>query len=189
MVGGENAIRHHVRRTVRHSMMVEPAPHTKYLTVPTDGPRRTTRKHIAALRRQPPSHRVTRPAVSRPAAPQGPPAPPQAVRARRQPLATLPFACRRRSSQYRATLSRKRQRPGPAFTAMPRLPRSATARRNANELAEFGGAYCRFKFRRHVPRALYRRSSKVLEMSSTATAGHQYAAPYERYPASRRSIR
>ena len=34
MVRGENPIRHHVRRKVRHGVMVNPAPHTKFRTLP-----------------------------------------------------------------------------------------------------------------------------------------------------------
>jgi hypothetical protein len=94
---------------------------------------------------------------------------------------SLPVACRLKSSQSRATLSRKRQRPGPACSAMPRLPRSAMARAEMpNELAEFGGADRRFAFHRNVPRALYRCSSKLVEMSSIAIARHQYGAPTNR---------
>ena len=35
MVRGENPIRHHVRRKVRHGVMVNPAPHTKFRTLPS----------------------------------------------------------------------------------------------------------------------------------------------------------
>src|SRR4051794_38290469 len=34
VVRSQNSIRHYVRRKVRHGMMVNPAPHTKFLTVP-----------------------------------------------------------------------------------------------------------------------------------------------------------
>ena len=34
MVRGKDPIRHHVRRAVRSSVMTQPAPHTRFLTVP-----------------------------------------------------------------------------------------------------------------------------------------------------------
>ena len=37
MVRGQNPIRHHLRRQIRQSVMAKPAPHTRFLTVPTPG--------------------------------------------------------------------------------------------------------------------------------------------------------
>jgi hypothetical protein len=34
VVRGQDPIRHHVRRQVRHRVIVNPAPHTKFQTVP-----------------------------------------------------------------------------------------------------------------------------------------------------------
>jgi len=44
---GEDPIRHHVRRNVRHGVMVNPASHTKFLTDP--GSRRAGFPHIEGL--------------------------------------------------------------------------------------------------------------------------------------------
>ena len=40
MVRGEDSIRHHVRRKIRHCVMVNPAPHTRFLTVPEPAPKK-----------------------------------------------------------------------------------------------------------------------------------------------------